>query len=187
MRPRNILILAVILAVLAGVYYWASRPEPTTPPKPTVYVWNIEMEDIQHIKILLPREGKSQSFIKIPEEDKVPWHFDDPPIYSTVNSTRWGGGIPLLLSGPGAARDLGTVTNEKLAEYGLTNPSMKIIVTTKKDGLESVIESDVGDLTPDRQNRYVRAPGSNAVALVDYTWYDVLERLVKEPPYGTSS
>lgn len=187
MRPRNILILAVILAVLAGIFYIVSRPEPTIPPKPTVYVWDIDMEDIYHIEISLLREGKSQSFIKIPEGDKFPWHFDDPPAYSSVNATRWGGGVPLLLSGPGAARDLGNVTNEKLAEYGLTNPSMKIIVTTKKDGLESVIESDVGDPTPDGQNRYVRAPASNAVALVDYTWYYVLERLVRDPPYATKS
>ncbi|GAG36527.1 unnamed protein product, partial [marine sediment metagenome] len=34
---------------------------------------------------------------------------------------------------------------------------------------------------------YVQAPGSNDVALVDYTWYEVLERLVKEPPYAPTS
>jgi hypothetical protein len=187
LRLRNIVILAVILAVLVGVFYLVSRPEPGTSPKPTVYVWSIDMDDITHITISLPREGLSQSFIKIPQGDKFPWFFDDPPQYSSVNATRWGGGIPLLLSGPGASRDLGYKTDEQLAEYGLTNPSMKITVTTNKDGIESVIESDVGDKTIDGTNYYVRAPGSNQVALVDYTWYEVLERLVKEPPYATGS
>jgi len=41
----------------------------------------------------------------------------------------------------------------------------------------------VGDRTPDGHAYYVQAPGSNDVALVDFTWYEVLERLVKEPPY----
>ena len=187
MRLRNIVILAVILAVLAGVFYWVSRPEPTTPPKSTVYVWDVEMDDITHITIELPREGLSQSFIKIPQGDKFPWFFDDPQ-RSPVDVNRWGGGIPLLLSGPGAARILTNyATQAELAEWGLTNPSMKIIVTTNKDGVESVIESDVGDLTPDGENCYVRAPGSNAVALVDVTWYNVLVGLVENPPYATKS
>jgi hypothetical protein len=190
LRPRNILILVVILVVLAGVFYWVKQPKSTTPAEPTVYVWDIDMDNITHITISLPREGLSQSFIKIPQGDQFPWFFDDPPKYSSVNATRWGGGIPLLLSGPGAARVLpNPATAEQLTEYGLTQPSMKIIVIYKdpnKDTVET-IESDVGDLTPDGENCYVRALGSNQVALVDITWYQVLERLVKEPPYTTSS
>ncbi|GAI82641.1 unnamed protein product, partial [marine sediment metagenome] len=45
----------------------------------------------------------------------------------------------------------------------------------------------VGDRTPDDINYYVQAPNSNDVCLVDYTWYEVLERLVKEPPYALPS
>jgi hypothetical protein len=188
LRLRNIVILAVILAVLAGVFYLVSRPEPTTPPKSIMYVWDIDMDYITHIEIELPREGLIQSFIKRPQGDQFPWFFDDPPKYSSVNATAFGGsGPPLLLSGPGASRDLGYATKEQLDAYGLTNPSMKITVTTNKDGIESVIESDVGDKTIDGINYYVRAPGLNQVALVDYTWYEVLERLVKEPPYASKT
>ncbi len=186
MRPRNILILAVILVVLAGIFYLVRQPEPTTPPNPTVYVWEVEMNDITHIDIQLPREGPDvkQSFIKIPQGDQFPWFFDDAQ-HSPVDTARWGGGIPLLLSGPGAARVLPNLaTAEQLTEYGLTQPSMKITVTLANN---NIIESDVGDITPDGQNCYVRAPGSNQVALVDITWYQVLERLVKEPPYATGS
>jgi hypothetical protein len=66
---------------------------------------------------------------------------------------------------------------------------MKVIVIYKdpdKD-TEETIESDVGDKTIDGTNYYVRAPRSNQVALVDYTWYQVLERLVREPPYANKS
>lgn len=184
MRLRNILILAVILAVLVGVFYWVSRPEPATPPKPTVYVWDIDMDYITHITISLPREGLSQSFIKIPQGDKFPWFFDDPE-RSPVDSNRWGAGIPLLLSGPAADRIINeNATEAKLAEYGLLQPRMEITLTLENN---SILKISVGDSTPDGNNYYVRAPGSNAVATVDYTWYEVLERLVKEPPYATGS
>lgn len=185
MRSRNILILAVILVVLAGVFYLVSRPKPTTPVKPTVYVWSIEMDDIKHITLSLPREGLSQSFIKIPQDSQFPWFFDDPPKYSSVNATRWGGGITLLLSGPGADRVIAeNATEAKLAEFGLLQPRLEITLTLQND---SIMNISVGDNTPDGNNYYVRAPGSNTVATVDYTWYDVLAKLVREPPYATKS
>jgi hypothetical protein len=151
-----------------------------------VYVWDIDYEDITYITISLPHEDLSVSFIKIPHGDQFPWFFDDPQ-KSKVDPDRWG--VDLLLSGPGASRDLGYATNEQLAEYGLTQPSMKIIVTYKDPNRDTpgTIESDVGDKTINGANYYVRAPGSNQVALVDHTWYEVLERLVKEPPYITGS
>lgn len=184
MRPRNILILVVILALLAGVYYWVKQPKPTTPPKTTTYVWLIEMDDITHIQMSLPREGLSQSFIKIPQGDQFPWFFDDPQ-HSPVNVERWGGGIPLLLSGPGADRIISENANEtKLAEFGLLQPRMEITLTLKDD---STLKIAVGDNTPDGNNYYVQAPSSNTVATVDRTWYKVLERLVKEPPYATKT
>lgn len=139
------------------------------------------MEELQHIKVELPREGKSQTFIKIPEGDKFPWYFDDPQ-KSAINVERWGGGIPLLLSGPGVDRVISENTaEEKLTEYGLTQPQMKITLTLE-DGKVLVIK--VGDSAPDGHAYYVQVPDSNAVALVDYTWYDVLKRLVIDPPYA---
>jgi hypothetical protein len=38
---------------------------------------------------------------------------------------------------------------------------------------------------PNAAYYYVQAPGTRDVALVDYTWYDVLAKLVHEPPYAT--
>jgi hypothetical protein len=185
LRLRNIVILAVILAVLVGVFYLVSRPEPTTPPKPIVYVWSIEMDDIAHITISLPREDLSQSFIKKPHGSDFPWFFDDLE-QSPVDANRWGGGIPLLLSGPGADRIITEyATDETLTEYGLIPKPQMAITLTLSDN--STLKIDVGNKTPNGANFYLRAPGSNAVALVDVSWYEVLERLVKEPPYATKS
>ena len=138
------------------------------------------MEEIEHIDIELPRDGKSQSFIKIPEGDKFPWYFDDPQ-RSNVDVERWGG-IPFLLRGPGVDRIISeNTTEEKLAEFGLTQPRMKIALTLEAG---DILNIKVGDKTPDGHAFYVQSPYSNDVALVDYTWYGVLERLVMEPPYS---
>ena len=182
MKLRNILILVVILLALGGGFYYSisSKPPPEK-PEPQLYVWLIEMDEIKHIEIQLPREDKSQAFIKIREEDKFPWYFDDPE-RSPVDVVRWGGGIPLLLSGPGAERIISENTTEaKLAEFGLTEPRMEVILTLED---EDILTIRVGDSTPDGHAYYVQAPDSNDVALVDYTWYEVLERLVREPPYA---
>ncbi len=183
MRLRNILILLAILLALGGYYSFSSRPEPTPKPKPQVFVWMIDMEEIKHIEIELPREGKSQAFIKVKEGDKFPWYFDDSQ-RSNVDVNRWGGGIPLLLSGPRADRVISeNTTEEKLAEFGLTQPLMKITLTLENGDIMNI---KVGDSTPDGHAYYVQSPYSNDVALVDYTWYEVLERLVTEPPYASS-
>ena len=165
-------------------FYFSKTPE--LPPKvePRVFLWNFEMGELQHIVIRLPREDKSEAFIKIREGDKFPWYFDDPQ-RSEVDVARWGGGIELLLTGPGAERVIArNATEEKLAEFGLTQPQMEITLTLE-DG--DILNITVGDRTPDGDAFYVQGPHSNDVALVDYTWYGVLERLVKDPPYAPSS
>lgn len=184
MRLRSILILLVILLALGGYFYFSNVPEPAVKPEPTTFIWLIDEDTIQHIEIRLPREDKGEAFIKIPEGDKFPWHFDDPQ-RSNVDTQRWGGGIPLLLGGPAASRVIAeNATQEKLAEFGLTQPQMEIILTSEDGDILNII---VGDRTPDGTAFYVQAPGSTDVATVDYTWYEVLERLVKEPPYAPPS
>ena len=184
MRIRSILILLIILLALGGYFYFSNTPQPPPKSEPRVFLWNIEMGEIQHIEIRLPREGKSEAFINIPEKDKFPWHFDDPQ-KSKVDVARWGGGIPLLLSGPGIERVIAkNATEEELAEFGLTQPQMELALTLEDGDILNII---VGDRTPDGDAFYVQGPHSNDVALVDYTWYGVLERLVKDPPYAPSS
>ncbi|MFC1873714.1 DUF4340 domain-containing protein [Chloroflexota bacterium] len=180
MKSRSILILATILAVLAISFFYFNRPEPPPPTKPQLYVWLIEMDDIKHIEIHLPKDGLSQSFIKISEEDKFPWYFDDPQ-RTPIDQVRWGGGIPLLLSGPGLDRVIIENTSaEQLAKFGLTQPRMKVVLTMENG---QILNINVGDSTPDNNNFYVQVPDTNSVATVDISWHRVIERLAKEPPY----
>jgi hypothetical protein len=185
LRTRNIVILLIILALLGGIYFVFNRPEPAPKQEPKEYVWMIEQDNIEHITITLLRENPqlSQSFIKISKGDAFPWFFDDPPKYSSVNSTRWGGGIPLLLSGPGADRVITyNATPEQLTEFGFGQPKMKIDLILADNTTMTIY---LGDATPDGSNYYIRAPNSDAVATVDYTWYNEMERLLKDPPYAT--
>ena len=184
MRLRSILILLIILIVLGGGWYFSNMPELPPEKEPQLYVWLVEMEDLQHIEIRLPREDMSESFIKDEQEGKFPWYFDDPQ-RSPIDSERWGGGIPLLLSGPGVHRVIAKdATEEQIAKFGLAEPQMEITLGLK-DG--RVLDIKVGDRTPDGNAFYVQAPSSNEVALVDYTWYEVIARIVKEPPYVPAS
>jgi len=184
LRLRTILILLVILLALGGYFYFSNIPEPAPRLEPIPFVWLIEEEEIQHIEIRLPREDTSEAFIKIKEGDKFPWYFDNPQ-RSKVDMERWGGGIPLLLGGPAAKRIITeNATQEKLAEFGLTQPQMEIILTLED---EYILNITVGNRTPDGTAFYAQVPGTNHVAIVDISWYEVLERLVREPPYAPPS
>jgi hypothetical protein len=135
------------------------------------------MDDLQHIEINMPREGKSVSFVV--HEDR--YFYFDVENGSIVDMQRWGGGIPLILSGPGADRRLvQNATDAQLAEYGFTTPKMDITLTLK-DG--SVYNVELGDSTPSRQTYYIRLTELREIYTVDYTWYDVISRLVTKPPY----
>lgn len=184
MRLRNILVLLAILLALGGYFYFSSIPKPAAPVEPRYYAWQINMDDIEHIVISLPSENKSQSFVKISKPDTFPWYFDDAQ-NSNVDTKRWGGGIPLLLSGPGVERIISkNTTPEKLAEFGLAQPTMEIRLVLTGDN--NTMRITVGNPTPDGASYYVLAPNTNNdVALVDTSWHDVLARLVTEPPYAT--
>jgi len=173
--------IAALLAVLVAlaVYFFFFRPTelPPPPPEPRPFVWNVDMEELQHMILSLPQEGKSESFVK--HEDRY-WYFDDPP-GPKVNMDRWGGGIPLILSGPGAERLIAEDATEKqLADFGFDEPKLEIVLTLEN---EDIIRIEVGDRTPTGSAYYLKLVDSNDVYTVDYSWYDVLERLVLEPPY----
>lgn len=178
MRPRNILILVAVLAVTIAVYF-VTRPveEPPIEPDPLERIWKFDMDELERIRIELPKMEMSESFLK--HEDEY-WYFDDPP-GPQVNPERWGGGIPLILASPAAERSITkNATEEQLANYGFTLPQMKITLTTED---AEFINIEIGDAVPDGSAYYIRLAESNDVYIIDGIWYDVLERLVLEPPY----
>ena len=178
MRLKNIIILLAIFIVLGGYLYYSSLSQPSPPKEADVYAWQIDREDLQHINIWLIQDGMSESFVKV--EDS--WHFDNPE-RTPVNKARWGGGIPILLTGPKPERIITeNASTEELDTFGLTQPRMSITMTLKNKAMLEII---IGDRVPDSSAFYLQIPNSNNVAVVDESWYVVFEHLVKEPPYPT--
>ncbi|MBN1643219.1 MAG: DUF4340 domain-containing protein [Dehalococcoidales bacterium] len=179
MKTKVILSMVVVLAILGSIYFFVNRANQTIvqtyTPRP--YVWDFEMDYLQHIVLSLPRENLSESFVK--HEDRL-FYFDveNGP---KVDMQRWGGGIPLLLSGPGSERIIAdNVTDAQLTEYGFDNPSLTAVLTLD-DG--TVYEIEVGDSNPSGTTYYTRLIGNNKVYIVDKSWYEVISGIVSNPPY----
>jgi len=168
--------LGVVVA-LGAVLYVTTRPRPAPPVEPRPYVWLVDMGDLGRMSISLPTQGKSETWVK--HEDQY-WYFDKPQ-GPKVDMQRWGGGIPLILSGPAANRRISAgASDAQLLIYGFGNPQMQISLAVK-DG--KTIHIVVGDATPDHQAHYIKLVDSREVFTVDSSWYDVLSRLVLDPPY----
>ena len=177
MKLKSIMFLAVMLAGSGILYYYTSRTESPPPTKPRPIVWDVDMEELAKMAISLPTQGKREAWVK--HEDRY-WYFDQPG-GPKVNMKRWGGGIPLLLSGPGAERLItDNASKKQLDIFGFLKPSMKIDLTLEN---KKIIKIEVGDRTPDAQGFYVRLHHAKSIYTVHETWYHVLERLVLEPPY----
>ena len=113
---------------------------------------------------------------------------------SIVPNGRWwtwtaGGAqyLPYLLSGPGANRLITEqAVDDDLQIFGLLAPRMTIHLEHggehgDGDGAGTV-DLVIGDETPDSFSFYLQLVGTRKVYTVDRTWYEVMERLVLEPP-----
>ena len=166
-----------MLAASGILYYYTSQTESPTPTKPRPIVWDVNIEEIVRIEISLPYQSKVEAFVK--NEDRY-WYFTDPE-GPQVNISRWGGSIPLMLSGPGANRLIAEdPTPEQLAAFGLDKPQM-VLHLGLIDGTS--LEIRIGDSTPDRISYYTKQAHRTEVFTVDTTWYEVIEKLVIDPPY----
>jgi hypothetical protein len=177
-KLKAILILAAILAVVGTTYYFINRPKPTTPPVQQYYVWNFPFEDLQKVTMSLPKDNLSYSFIKHPDDREFYFDVANGPM---VDNQRWGGGIPLLLSGPKAMRlILQNAPSEKLSEYGFDAPNMNVMLTLLNGTIYNV---EVGNSNPEDTSYYIKLTENNDVYIVDKSWYDVLSGIVINPPY----
>jgi hypothetical protein len=178
MKAPILLILGAVLIALSVVFFLTRRPESSTPEEPPRhFVWKVESLELQHMTIDLPHASKKQSWFK--DEDRF-WYFDEPD-GPKVDMDRWGGGIPLLLSGPGVNRLISDqATTEQLAMYGLEDPHMliELLLETKE-----TLSVEVGYRTLDGTAYYIKMADSLQVYTVDSTWYQVLAGLVLDPPY----
>ena len=178
MRLRGLLALAVIMIALGLFLTLDKQPEPLPPTGPRTSVWSINPESLTGLVIELPVDGESQTWVR---SDEGNWHFDSPD-GPNVDNSRWGGGIPLLLSGPDAERLIAKdATTGQLAAFGLDRPEMTVTLTLA-DG--ETVRIDIGDTTPGGSATYVRLGKSRSVYSVHHTFREVLERLVRDPPYS---
>lgn len=178
MAPRSVAFMLVAVAILGAALFATTRREPEAAPTPRAAIWSIDPDTLRAIAISLPAAGKREAWIKGADGE---WSFDTPNP-RPVDAARWGGGIPLLLSGPKAYRTIATeATAAQLASYGLSEPRMTVDLLLEDGGSIAV---DVGDSTPDGSADYVRRRDSAAVYSVHGEWRRVLEKLVLEPPHA---
>ena len=177
LKLRSLLLLVVVAGGLAVGLYYATRPQPQPRPEPRPFVWGFDMMELVHLEIQLPRSGMGERWKR--GEDRQ-WYFDNEEGLP-VNRDRWGGGVALLVSGPGANRRIAEqATDEQLDLFGLTEPQMTLGLTLIDGAFVEVI---VGDATPDGRSYYIKEITDVDVYTVDYTWFGVLARLVLDPPY----
>ena len=182
MKLKAILILVAILAIAGTTYYFVSRPKPAAPAAPHYYVWNFDMVNLQYVTMSLPKEGLTSSFKKNPDDSE--FYFDNPP-GPMVDMQRWAGGIPLLLSGPGASRRiLVDATDTQLADYGFNTPNLTATLTLDDGNTYEVL---VGDINPDGTTYYTKLTSNNDVYTVDKSWYDVISAIIETPPYAPAN
>ena len=179
MKTKTILIMLVVLAIcVAGYFIFFNKEEPAAPvEEPRIFVWDFDMEELYRIEIILPKVDMSGAWVK--HEDRQ-FYFDEPDGVK-VDVERWGGGIPLILSGPGAERSIvDDATEEQLIIFGFDEPNMLLNLTLDD---ESVINIEVGNSNPNITTYYVKRADLPSIYTVDKSWYDVLEQLVLDPPY----
>lgn len=174
MSYRSTLILAGILVLLAGVVYYFHLTLPGQKKEDRPEIWSVDGEKIYHIKIRLPQQKKTIAFFRDQEER---WRFDDETRHP-VDPKRWGG-IVILVSGPKSKRLIAGKV-EDLEQYGLTDPQMIVILGIK--GRKDPLEILFGARTPGEDHFYVKVKHSSPVYLIHGTYFQVLERLVLEPP-----
>ena len=181
MKLRLLVILGAVAAGLALVFVLTSGRDETESGAERPIMWSFDLRDLQRVEIALPHEELAEAWFRT---DHV-WYFDRPgrPL---VDLDRWGGGVPYLLSGPGANR---LITDAALPEdleiFGLLAPRMTIHLEHGGEHGEGpgTVDLVIGNETPDTFSFYIHLAGSGKVYTVDRSWYEIMERLVVEPPY----
>lgn len=137
------------------------------------FFFTLAPDDLRNIQISSEANSTSWHY----RENDRRWYFDDEKDVPT-SLYRWGG-ITQLLGGPRSQREL-KKTIEDPALYGLDDPVLTVNVTLR-DGRQLTVQ--MGDLTPDGGAHYARQSGYDQLYTVDYTWGEVMLRLVEEPPF----
>jgi hypothetical protein len=175
LNVRLTIILAVVLAVIAGVVYlgqWGGGDsEDDTGGETRAFVYRMNADNIVHISI---KHGELDYTFKRVEDG---WVFEDAE-QTPTNPDRLTG-MQYVLAGPRADIVLeGEIANA--SEYGLDDPET-IVEIADAQGLGFHLE--FGNMNVDHSLQYVSLEGSEDVFLIHSSWTSVIANLAIEAPY----
>jgi Domain of unknown function (DUF4340) len=162
MKPKGLLIAVALLAVLGGLIWWSNKKQAAagkTPATTETKILTIPEDQIQAIKI----QHANGDVVEV-RRDSGKWRLAPTPTQPKD-----------LAADPDAASSLvsalTSVTADKtiedkaadIAPYGLTHPTLDVIVT-KKDGSSN--ELLIGDDTPNASGSYAKLPNDPRVFTV---------------------
>ena len=178
MKLKSIFIMVSLLAFTGIVFLFLNQPkDDQTPVEYTPFIWDFDMDALTNIEVVLPKQDLKQSWVL--HEDRY-FYFDEEG-GTKVDMVRWGGGIPLILSGPQAARVIYEfVPDDQLGNFGFDEPNMYINLKLNDGATFQVV---MGDPTPGGGDYYIKMAESNTIFTVFGGWYEVIAGLVTNPPY----
>jgi hypothetical protein len=157
MRIRGLLVAVAALAVMGGAVYWSSKSKPAEANKPASDTAPklLSIPDNQIRRVDIRKTGGESTVVEIGKDGK--WQITAPkPLAADADA------MTSMLSSLGSlAAD--RVVEEKapdLAQYGLSQPSLQVIVT-KKDGQSKTLA--IGDQTPTSSAYFARVEGDPRV------------------------
>ena len=175
MNVRLTIILAVVLAVIAGVVYlgqWGGGDSGDgTEGETRSFVYRMNADNIVRVSIA---HGELD-YTLIRNEDG--WVFDDAD-QTPANPDRLTG-MQYVLAGPRADIMLeGEMAN--MGEYGLDDPETVVDIT---DAQGMGFHLEFGNMNVDHSLQYVSLGGSEDVFLIHSSWTSVVANLAIEAPY----
>jgi hypothetical protein len=138
MKPRNLLIAAILLAVLSGAVWWSKR-HPDAGKSDSTTTPNSKLVDIPEAQIQsISLKKKDGSILALERKDNK-WAITQPQPYATDQDTANGLASSLSpLSADNVVEDKAT----DFAKYGLTAPSLDVAVRQKNGKTSDIIFGD---------------------------------------------
>ena len=162
--------LVVALVVIGGTVWIVQSQRTSTRTVQLPWLWKVGLEDITNITVT--HEGDTVSYGSR-GDDWVIEDGNDTPVFMD----KWSG-MTLILSGPRPDRILST-TVEDPAKYGLDPPATVVNVTDRSG---QTVDFQLGDPTPDGENRYIWM-STGGLSTIPNIWGEVVAKLVTQPPY----
>ena len=171
MNVRLSILLIAVLVLIGGSVLMTVALRTKEPKELQDWMYRVDMEDINSVSVIHKDE---QVDYALEGDQWVIKGGEETPVFRD----KWGGKI-LLLSGPRSSRTLADEIDDP-SKYGLDSPQMKVQLVLKSGQL---LNFQVGDPTPDKQNWYAQLVGSEKLFTVAGVWGEEIARLVTEPPY----